>query len=292
MARLGDRGADVRLLQEKLRELGFLDGAADGVFGQGTDAAVRAFQEAHGLDADGIVGPEMRNALDEEINTALRHAGRERDGTALDLEPPDDSLLPETGAPARSSGRDPGHEDRVGRILDAAIAEWELPVHEPPGPGWERIDSYIRGADGLGWSSETRYIRNRQFAWCGAFAAFAFSGAGLKKEIRKRALASTYRLYTWAKGTERMRDLSEVERGDIVLVGPAGGKRWGAHITICDEPAAGLVHTLEGNASGMGPHGDSHEGVIRQSRPLPGSGLPPSRYRVMHVIRPLPEDYD
>lgn len=45
------RGELVRKLQEGLG----ID--ADGVFGHGTEAAVKAFQEQNGLDADGIAGP-------------------------------------------------------------------------------------------------------------------------------------------------------------------------------------------------------------------------------------------
>lgn len=63
-----DRGAGVRALQETLAGLGFPDAAdaplrIDGVFGSRTAEAVRAFQQAHGLQVDGIVGSATREAL-------------------------------------------------------------------------------------------------------------------------------------------------------------------------------------------------------------------------------------
>lgn len=50
--RIGDRGNNVKLVQQKLGL------AADGIFGSGTDAAVKKWQAANGLAADGIVGPK------------------------------------------------------------------------------------------------------------------------------------------------------------------------------------------------------------------------------------------
>jgi peptidoglycan hydrolase-like protein with peptidoglycan-binding domain len=55
--RRGSRGEAVKELQRRLQAAGFNPGAIDGIFGQGTDSAVRAFQRARGLTADGIVGP-------------------------------------------------------------------------------------------------------------------------------------------------------------------------------------------------------------------------------------------
>jgi len=58
------KGDDVRQVQEKLIAAGFpIDGGADGSFGTHTENAVRAFQAANGLTADGVVGPETRTAL-------------------------------------------------------------------------------------------------------------------------------------------------------------------------------------------------------------------------------------
>ena len=62
--RMGSRGEEVRALQEELRQLGFLSGAADGVFGADTRVAVMNFQKAHGLAADGIVGAGTWASLD------------------------------------------------------------------------------------------------------------------------------------------------------------------------------------------------------------------------------------
>jgi len=54
--RNGDQGADVEYVQQRLRELGYLSGRADGIFGNATERAVRDFQSAHGLTSDGVVG--------------------------------------------------------------------------------------------------------------------------------------------------------------------------------------------------------------------------------------------
>lgn len=61
----GCSGNDVKLLQEKLNELGFKCGNADGIFGAKTETAVKAFQSAYGLKVDGIVGVQTRDKLNE-----------------------------------------------------------------------------------------------------------------------------------------------------------------------------------------------------------------------------------
>ena len=56
-------GSLLATVQAKLLELGFDPGAADGIMGPRTSAAIRAFQQARGLGVDGIVGPETLGAL-------------------------------------------------------------------------------------------------------------------------------------------------------------------------------------------------------------------------------------
>lgn len=59
----GSSGPLVKQLQQRLKDKGFNPGDIDGVLGLGTKAAVRAFQKANGLEADGVVGPQTWNAL-------------------------------------------------------------------------------------------------------------------------------------------------------------------------------------------------------------------------------------
>jgi lysozyme len=61
-------GPAVKALQRRLAALGFDPNGIDGVFGAGTDAAVRAFQAARGLTVDGIVGPATQAALNQDSN--------------------------------------------------------------------------------------------------------------------------------------------------------------------------------------------------------------------------------
>lgn len=56
--RYQDRGSDVRKLQTRLIELGYMPaGSDDGAYGYQTYNAVRDFQRMNGLEADGVAGP-------------------------------------------------------------------------------------------------------------------------------------------------------------------------------------------------------------------------------------------
>lgn len=72
--RLGDRnlaylvsapmsGDDVFALQERLLELGYDAGRADGVYSRQTEQALRSFQRDYGLSVDGLCGPATMRAL-------------------------------------------------------------------------------------------------------------------------------------------------------------------------------------------------------------------------------------
>ena len=54
--RRGDKSDQVQIMQRYLVSLGYLSSTPDGQFGSGTERAVKLFQEANGLTADGIAG--------------------------------------------------------------------------------------------------------------------------------------------------------------------------------------------------------------------------------------------
>ncbi|MBQ1312842.1 MAG: peptidoglycan-binding protein, partial [Blautia sp.] len=59
----GDSGDSVKELQECLNETGHDCGAADGIFGGKTEAAVKQFEEVNGLNADGVAWPGVISLL-------------------------------------------------------------------------------------------------------------------------------------------------------------------------------------------------------------------------------------
>ncbi len=65
LVRYGSAGVYVLTLQDALNALGYTGSGLDGYFGNGTRNAVISFQQAQGLDADGIVGCLTWEALTE-----------------------------------------------------------------------------------------------------------------------------------------------------------------------------------------------------------------------------------
>lgn len=61
--RKGDRGDEVKQWQAFLNANDYRCGTVDGIFGRNTEKAVKQYQAAHGLVADGIIGPKTWASL-------------------------------------------------------------------------------------------------------------------------------------------------------------------------------------------------------------------------------------
>lgn len=68
----GSSGADVKKVQQRLRELGYYSGSIDGDYGAGTESAVKAFQRNNGLEADGKVGSRTLAKLNSSTAKATK----------------------------------------------------------------------------------------------------------------------------------------------------------------------------------------------------------------------------
>ena len=63
---IGDSGSDVSSIQRKLKKMGYLDGAVDGIYGGDTASAVKAFQSDEGLSATGMVNRDTLSRITSE----------------------------------------------------------------------------------------------------------------------------------------------------------------------------------------------------------------------------------
>ncbi len=73
--RKGDKNASVKAMQEKLIALGYMSGTADGVFGNLTYKALKEFQKANALYADGVAGKDTIAALNNANNASQPDVG-------------------------------------------------------------------------------------------------------------------------------------------------------------------------------------------------------------------------
>ena len=63
LSKYGSRGEEVRTIQTKLKRWGYYSGNVDGIYGSGTLAAVKKFQQKNGLKVDGIAGKNTLEAM-------------------------------------------------------------------------------------------------------------------------------------------------------------------------------------------------------------------------------------
>ncbi|MFY1635361.1 N-acetylmuramoyl-L-alanine amidase [Solwaraspora sp. WMMB335] len=157
--RLGDRalhhavpdplvGEDVRALQERLLEMGYDVGRADGVYGGRTAGAVTQFQREVGLTADGACGPYTMHALRRlgrkviggrpqwlRESDALRESGPNLFGKTIVLDPghggPDHGVVVPDGG-SRWSEADLVYD--LAARLESRLAAAGMQVHLTRGP--------------------------------------------------------------------------------------------------------------------------------------------------------------
>lgn len=121
---MNSRGDQVRRLQERLIELGYLNGEADGAFGRQTYNAVIAFQKANGLTADGVAGDATQTTLFESPDVVAKAVPSTATPTLTFTPGPSISPEPEPELPGL---------DEISPALQAAsaVAETSAPTDAP-----------------------------------------------------------------------------------------------------------------------------------------------------------------
>jgi hypothetical protein len=193
---------------------------------------------------------------------------------------------------------------------------WSLDIYDP-----QHGDKRPRTAECLavindiiranGWGANTEYTGNGPPQWCGMFAGKCWRTAGLDPTWLATYWASTYRIGLWAR-YERFAATSKANpppadrsdrrtfvklvpkgalavmprAGDIVIVGD-GNPKEGDHVTLnvgYDEKRR-VFDTISGNGGGVGPNGNSREGISRREYAIDSGG-----YRAMFLMRPAFRD--
>jgi murein DD-endopeptidase MepM/ murein hydrolase activator NlpD len=101
----GDRGWDVAAVQFMLRRRGYSPGTVDGGYGAGTAAAVKRFQAAAGLTADGVAGSSTLRALRHGSTSGTTTNATQPIGSVRFLRPIDAPLGDGFGYPPGRGGR-------------------------------------------------------------------------------------------------------------------------------------------------------------------------------------------
>lgn len=180
---------------------------------------------------------------------------------------------------------DSANLDHIQTALDRAHAEWSRNVTEPTlGGDWRRINEYIKSDEGLGLTNVKDYTHDLDFAWCGAFVAYAW-GPQVYEDVRRKMMGCTSMFNAW-KDTPRFVPSRVPQPGDIVTIHPVDDRSHapGTHILLAatSPDADGNFETYEGNTIGPGPNGDKVDGVARRVRNVS---------RIANIYRLQPEDF-
>lgn len=196
MVAYGSSGSAVKELQEALNRHGYnLD--VDGVFGEKTKAAVRAYQKKNGLLLDGIAGDETWGSL---MNSA---AAMEE----MAAEPPAPTVSANTSAALEKleQGFQPSADTAAAleyaKSLDALVpAEYESAFDEQLAALYEEMNgreafSYDPAADAAFQSYLKRYTREGKAAMADTMAQGAHLSGGYGSTYAQSAAQQAYNSY-------------------------------------------------------------------------------------------------
>lgn len=215
----------VRMVQERLKELGADPGAIDGDFGDVTEFAVKLFQARSSnfggepLEIDGVVGPETWAAL-----------------FGAEPEPEETTPPPPAGSLA----------EQVIEVADLEVGVREQPLGSNRGP---EVDQYVSS---VGLNPSGRY------PWCMCFVYWCYREAAeaLRTENRVPRTGGVHNCWRKSKrldapvrvvtSDEARRNPALVQPGMVFFIDTGGGR---GHTGIVAANINGKLETIEGNTT-------------------------------------------
>lgn len=157
LSKYGTRGDEVTAIQIKLSSLGYYDGNIDGIYGSGTERAVKRFQKDNGLTVDGIVGKNTLNALGiEGANNSYQSSDYELLARLISAEARGESYIGQVavGAVVLNRVNHPSFPDSVSGVIFQQGAfsclydgQWNAPITES---AWSAARDALNGLDPSG----------------------------------------------------------------------------------------------------------------------------------------------
>ena len=128
---LGAKGKEVKRLQEKLIDLGYLpEGSDDGAYGRKTANAVKKFQYYNGLTADGIAGDKTQTYLFENPDVFPNPEAGPTEAPATEVPTPEVTEAP-TEAPTEEPTEAPTEAPAEEPTAEPTAEPTEAPAEEP-----------------------------------------------------------------------------------------------------------------------------------------------------------------
>jgi len=191
--KLGDRGTDVKSIQEQLIALKYLRTGSTGYFGTDTESAVKSFQQRNGLNVDGCVGSRTLEAL------------------YSDDAKPAKTVLESTKKAAKTVNKNSKASAKADSNIDTQTDNKDTKSEEevPPPPDAASADALVEYAKNfLG----TKYVRGGKSPKgfdCSGFVHYCLNQVGYKIKYMTSA--------GWAKSDLlKVTSMSDLKKGDIV----------------------------------------------------------------------------
>lgn len=215
LIRLGNRGSEVLRLQMELKRAGYSPGPIDGDFGPKTLAAVREYQRKHGLEIDGIAGPNTLKSLHTDVFEHHNHHAQRH-------------------AVHRPHHTHNNHHNSIGNFVHRMLNETRrhLGFHE----GYNNRNPF------------SHYFGRPAEAWCADFVSYCASKAGAHLNTASaQGVADILRHKGFWKGRHNP------QAGDAVTFCWRGNGGWADHVGIVEKVYMSgghkYIQTIEGNSS-------------------------------------------